>query len=43
MILYLNSMSDLHQGHSEPEFLGDLVYKLKKIVGSNNFHRNLLK
>ena len=21
----------------EPEFYGDLVYKLKKIVGSNNF------
>ena len=26
----------LHQGLSEPEFYGDLVYKLKKIVGSNN-------
>ena len=24
----------LHQGLSEPEFCGDLVYKLKKIVGS---------
>ena len=24
------------QGLSEPEFYGDLVYKLKKIVGSNN-------
>ena len=29
--------SFLHQGLSEPEFYGDLVYKLKKIVGSNNF------
>ena len=27
----------LHQGLSEPEFYGDLVYRLKKIVGSNNF------
>ena len=25
------------QGLSEPEFYGDLVYRLKKIVGSNNF------
>ena len=24
-------------GLSEPDFYGDLVYKLKKIVGSNNF------
>ena len=27
----------LCQGLLEPEFYGDLVYKLKKIVGSNNF------
>ena len=27
----------LRQGLLEPEFYGDLVYKLKKIVGSNNF------
>ena len=27
----------LRQGLSEPAFYGDLVYKLKKIVGSNNF------
>ena len=27
----------LCQGLSEPEFYGDLVYKLKKIVGFNNF------
>ena len=27
----------LLQGFSEPEFCWDLVYKLKKIVGSNNF------
>ena len=29
--------SVLRQGLSEPEFYSDLVYKLKKIVGSNNF------
>ena len=27
----------LGQELSEPEFYGDFVYKLKKIVGSNNF------
>ena len=26
-----------YQGLSEPDFYGDLVYELKKIVGSNNF------
>ena len=26
----------MRQGLSEPGFYGDLVYKLKKIVGSNN-------
>ena len=32
----------LRQGLSDPDFYGDLVYKLKKIVGSNNFsaHKN---
>ena len=33
----------LHQGLSEPKFYGDLVYKLKQIVGSNNFQPSLLK
>ena len=33
----------LRQGLSEPEFYGDLVYKLKKIVGSNNFSAQFLK
>ena len=28
----------LHQRLSEPEFYGDLVYKLKRIACSNNFH-----
>ena len=27
----------------EPEFCGDLVYKLKKIVGSNNFSAQFIK
>ena len=27
----------LHQGLSDPEFYGDLVYKFKKIVGRANF------
>ena len=33
----------LHQGLSEPDFYGDLVYKLKKIVGSNNFSAPFIK
>ena len=33
----------LRQGHSEPDFYGDLVYKLKKIVGSNNFSAQFIK
>ena len=33
----------LRQGLSEPKFYGDLVYKLKKIVCSNNFKRSLSK
>ena len=40
MIWYLNFELDLNllrQGLSEPEIYGNLVYKLKKIVGSNYF------
>ena len=33
----------LRQGLSEPNFYGDLVYKLKKIVGSNNFSAQFIK
>ena len=33
----------LRQGLSEPDFYGDLVYKLKKIVGSNNFSAQFKK
>ena len=33
----------LREGLSEPEFYGDLVYKLKKSVGSNVFQRSSLK
>ena len=47
MIWYLNSKLDLNlsctKNFRNPEFYGDLVYKLKKIVGSDNFQRSLLK
>ena len=33
----------LRHGLSEPEFYGDLVYKLKKIVGWNNFSAQFIK
>ena len=33
----------LRQGLSEPDFYGDLVYKLKKIVGFNNFSAQFVK
>ena len=33
----------LRQGLSEPDFYGDLVYKLKEIVGSNNFSAQFIK
>ena len=33
----------LRQGLSEPDFYGDLVYKLKKIVGSNNFSAQFIR
>ena len=36
-MLLVGLKSLLSQGLSEPDFYGDLVYKLKKIVGSNNF------
>ena len=35
--------SPLRQGLSEPDFFGDLVYKLKKIVGYNNFSTQFIK
>ena len=41
--LQVGLKSLLHQGLSEPEFDGDLVYKLKKIVGSNNFSAQFIK
>ena len=31
------------QGLSEPDLYGDFVYKLKKIVGSNNFSAQFIK
>ena len=33
----------LCQGLSEPDFYGDLVYGLKKIVGSGNFSAQFIK
>ena len=33
----------LRQGLSVPEFYGDLLYKTKKIVGSNNFSAQFIK
>ena len=33
----------LHQALSEPEYYGDLVYKLKKSAGSNNFSAQFIK
>ena len=33
----------LRQGLSEPELYGDLVYRLKKIVGANNFLAQFIK
>ena len=33
----------LRQGLSEPDFYGDLLYKLKKIVGSNNYSAQFIK
>ena len=33
----------LCQGLSEPEFYSDLVYRLKKMVGSNNFSAQFIK
>ena len=33
----------MRQGLSEPEFYDDLVYELKKIVGSNNFSAQFIK
>ena len=33
----------MRQGHSEPEFCGDLVYRLKQIVGFNIFSAEFIK
>ena len=35
--------SNLRQGLSEPDFYGDLVYKLKKIVGSKKISAQFIK
>ena len=41
--LLIIDMCFLRQGLSKPDFYGDLVYKLKKIVGSNNFSAQFIK
>ena len=41
--LQVGLKSLMRQRLSEPEFYGDLVYKLKKIVGSDNFSAQLIK
>ena len=40
---YIGHKYLLRQGLSEPEFYDDLVYKLKKIVGFNNFSAQFIK
>ena len=41
--MYSRLQSLYRQGLSEPEFYGDMVYKLNKIVGSNNFSAQFIK
>ena len=41
--LQVGLKSLLRLGLSEPFFYGDLVYKLKKIVGSDNFSAQFIK
>ena len=41
--LQVGLTSLLRQGLSEPDLYRDLVYKLKKIVGSNNFSAQFIK
>ena len=36
-------MSDLHQGLSEPQFFGDLLYKFKKNMGRTDFYDQFRK
>ena len=40
---HVGHKSLLRQGLSEPDFYGDLVYKLKKIVGSYHFSAQFIK
>ena len=41
--LQVGLKSLLRQGQWEPDFYGDLVYKLKQIVGSYNFSAQFIK
>ena len=42
-LLHLDMRKNMKLDISEPDFYGDLVYKLKKIVGSNNFSAQFIK
>ena len=46
-IIYVGLKTLLHQGLSEPEFYGDLIYKFKTIVGradlSDQFKKNIVR
>ena len=43
LIVQIGLKSLLGQGLSESEFYGDLVYKLKRSVGSSNFSAQFIK
>ena len=45
MTFFILDLNDFYicQGLSEPDFYGDLVYKLKKIVDSNYFSAQVIK
>ena len=40
---YLLFNSHLHQGLSQPQVYGDLVYRIRKIVAANNFSAQFIK
>ena len=41
--IHVGHISLLSQGLSEPEFYGNLLYRLKKIVGTNTFSAQFIK
>ena len=40
---YVSLRKLLQQGMSEPEFFGDLVYRIRKVVGKSNFSEQFRK